>query len=116
MPEITVLSVSGETLLEDVYPPDLELVHLATQAAALLGERRCRLVRGAVEVPASASIGALGLADGSVLTAVAVHGIKIYASKRGKAFAAVKGDGSVVCWGDARYGGDCAAVREQLVD
>ena len=34
----------------------------------------------------------------------------------GRAFAAVKGDGSVVCWGDAWSGGDCAAVREQLVD
>ena len=67
-------------------------------------------------MPASASIGALGLADGSVLTAVSVHGIMIYASKFGAAFAAVKGDGSVVCWGHAVSGGDCAAVQEQLTD
>ena len=30
------------------------------------------------------------------------------------AFAAVKGDGSVVTWGLPDYGGDCRAVAEQL--
>ena len=34
----------------------------------------------------------------------------------GMAFAAVKGDGSVVCWGNFGYGGNCAAVQEQLTD
>ena len=30
------------------------------------------------------------------------------------AFAAILGDGSVVTWGGARYGGDSSAVRDQL--
>ena len=31
-------------------------------------------------------------------------------------FAAVLADGSVVCWGDPRTGGDCSAVQRQLKD
>ena len=31
-------------------------------------------------------------------------------------FAGVRGDGHVVTWGRARYGGDSAAVQEQLRD
>ena len=30
------------------------------------------------------------------------------------AFAAILGDGSVVTWGDAHFGGDSSAVRDQL--
>ena len=30
------------------------------------------------------------------------------------AFAAIRADGTVVAWGDARAGGDCSAVQEQL--
>ena len=30
------------------------------------------------------------------------------------AFAAILGDGSVVTWGSADWGGDCTAVRDQL--
>ena len=32
------------------------------------------------------------------------------------AFAAILGDGSVVTWGDARFGGDSSAVQDQLRD
>lgn len=32
----------------------------------------------------------------------------------GHAFAAIMADGSVVCWGDRRIGGDCQRVQEQL--
>ena len=38
----------------------------------------------------------------------------IYATER--AFAAVKKDRTVVCWGNERDGGDCSAVQQQLVD
>lgn len=31
------------------------------------------------------------------------------------AFAAILMDGSVVCWGDPRDGGDCSLVQHQLV-
>ena len=31
-----------------------------------------------------------------------------------RAFAAILDDGSVVTWGDPRYGGDCSAVQHQL--
>ena len=35
---------------------------------------------------------------------------------RGKAFAAILGDGSVVTWGDANYSGtDSTAVQDQLL-
>ena len=32
----------------------------------------------------------------------------------GLAFAAILGDGSVLTWGDAAYGGDSTAVKDQL--
>ena len=32
------------------------------------------------------------------------------------AFAAILGDGSVVAWGDANYGGDSSAVQHQLTN
>ena len=32
----------------------------------------------------------------------------------GRAFAAILGDGSVVTWGNADYGGDSSAVQNQL--
>ena len=39
---------------------------------------------------------------------------QIVASER--AFAAIRHDGSVVCWGPAEYGGDSRMVRHLLVD
>ena len=33
-----------------------------------------------------------------------------------QAFAAILADGSVVTWGDARFGGDSSAVQDQLRD
>ena len=32
------------------------------------------------------------------------------------AFAAIRGDGVVVCWGNPQDGGDCTDVQEQLID
>ena len=34
----------------------------------------------------------------------------------GRAFAAVLKDGTVISWGDAKYGGDCSGVKDQLKD
>ena len=48
---------------------------------------------------------------------VVVKQVALAATKRGRlcsAFAAILGDGSVITWGDADYGGDHAAVLEQL--
>ena len=32
------------------------------------------------------------------------------------AFTAVKGDGRIICWGDAECGGDCSAIHEDLTE
>lgn len=32
------------------------------------------------------------------------------------AFAAIRADGAVVCWGNPHDGGDCAEVQDQLID
>ncbi|CAE8650193.1 unnamed protein product, partial [Polarella glacialis] len=55
----------------------------------------------------------VGLRHEDVLTAVVMKQIVIYAARLG-AFAALKGDGSVVTWGHAGYGGDSSAVQAQL--
>lgn len=40
--------------------------------------------------------------------------IQVQSFHLGHAFAAIMADGSVVCWGDRRIGGDCQRVQEQL--
>ena len=52
--------------------------------------------------------------DGALVTVVRLPLHRIYST--GNAFAAVKGDGSVVTWGNASYGGNMDAVREQLAN
>ena len=50
---------------------------------------------------------------GAVLEQLAADVHHIYST--GRAFAALKVDGSVVTWGHASFGGNCDAAREQLV-
>ena len=86
MPVIAVLSVGGETLLEDEFLSHMSLMQVARRAAVALGCRQCWIVRDGVELPESGTIGALGFAESSVVTAVAVHRIRIHASRSSSMF------------------------------
>ena len=54
------------------------------------------------------------LVDGDVITVLVFAVPRVFAHRHGRAFAAVKGDGSVVTWGDARKGGDSEKVKFEL--
>ncbi|CAK0856310.1 unnamed protein product [Prorocentrum cordatum] len=81
------------------------------------GDTALLFTRAGHYLKASSTIVAAGLRDEAVVTArVALPRLFAIASEDGGAFAALKGDGSVLCWGDRRVGGDCSAVQQQLVD
>ena len=62
----------------------------------------------------SLTASAANLGDGDVITVLVMDPPRVYANPAGRAFAAVKHDGSVVTWGDAASGGNSDEVRDQL--
>ena len=61
----------------------------------------------------SQTASAAGLKSGDTLT-LQVRQTRLASHKLGMAFAALKGDGSVVTWGDPKFGGDSSRVQGQL--
>ena len=62
----------------------------------------------------SLTASATNLADGDVTTVLVMDPPRVYANPKGRCFAAVKHDGSVVTWGDAVYGGNFDKVKSEL--
>ena len=91
---------------------DEEVGALISRAQATLGVGKGRLVdmSGGV-LDASTPIKCTTLQDGGSLT---LHVNRVQACGTQFAIAAILGDGTVVTWGDAEYGGDSTAVRDQL--
>ena len=93
------------------------LKHRAQSALVVPG--RGRLLNSSGEVLDGAqTITEARLMSGDVLT-LHVNQVQLKATRRGgvsSAFAALLGDGSVVTWGSADYGGDSGAVQDQLRD
>ena len=54
------------------------------------------------------------LVDGDVITVLVFAAPRVFAHRRGVAFAAVKEDGSIVTWGDALKGSDSEKVKSEL--
>ena len=54
------------------------------------------------------------LTDGDVITVLVLGVPRLVAHKHGRAFAAVKGDGSVVTWDEAKSGSSSEKVKAQL--
>ena len=114
---VAVHALSGSLLcMLEVFPGDTALV-LYRSAEAAAGKPLQLFTSTDVYLKAASTIAAAGLRDQAVVTArVALPRLFTTASEDGGAFAALKGDGSVLCWGDRRVGGDCSEVQEQLVD
>ena len=54
------------------------------------------------------------LVDGDVITVLVFAPPRVFAHNCGQAFAAVIGDGSVVTWSDANFGGNSDVVKSKL--
>ena len=114
---VAVHALSGRLLcMLDMFPGDTALL-LYRCAEAAAGQPLQLFTSAGHYLKAASTIAAASLRDQAVVTArVALPRLFTTASKDGGAFAALKGDGSVLCWGDRRVGGDCSKVQEQLVD
>ena len=114
---IAVHALSGSLLcMLEMSPGDTALVFYRSAEAAA-GKPLQLFTSAGHYLKAASTIAATGLRDQAVVTArVALPRLFTTASDGGGAFAALKGDGSVLCWGDRRTGGYCSKVQEQLVD
>ena len=86
---------------------------LKRRALAGLGVRSGRLLLETGDTLSEDSIAALSIASGDSLT---LHVSQSRVQNTEKAFAAICGDSSVVCYGHRLYGGDAAEVQDQLVN
>ena len=108
---VNVGLLSGRTA---AVTADLEEVvrSLSLRAQTALGVSRGRLVHSSGRLlDACSTIKDTELQNGDSLT-LQVHRVQIQAC--GGAFAAILGDGSVVTWNHAAFGGDSSAVQDQL--
>jgi len=116
MVRVSVVLMDGSTVLDNVpLQPGDTVQSLRVQVARALEYQKFKLLSsGGLVLVDTMTIESIGIVDGEQVTVVKVAMLGIFSVALG-AFAAVKGDGSVVTWGDANYGGNCDAVQEQLV-
>ena len=111
---VTVSSISGDLSLEHTtLTADQKVAELYREVQAATGKHVRALVSasGSILLPGN-TVRDTELRTGDIVTAVFARPTRIFSTR--SAFAAVKGDGTVVTWGDAREGGDSRAVQEQL--
>ena len=102
---------SGRTVSLEVRLDDpVESLGLRAQTALAVGRGRLVDSSGCV-LEGAATLEAANVRNGDLLM-LQISQVRICACVH--AFAAILGDGSVVSWGDGRYGGDSRRVQEQL--
>ena len=118
MPTLSVIRAGGEEVLPDFFvQADGSLRELARAAAARLAvvPSRCVLLSPAgdrvahTQTPSNEK-----LVDGDLITVLVFAAPRVFTHRGGTAFAAVKGDGSVVTWGNGPDGGDSDKVKSEL--
>ena len=109
---LRVLKLSGEELCSGHFEACAPVAAIRVRAAAVLGRGSCDLVAGNTKLRGDETVEALSLQDGDSLVAIAGRQLQLVAGTY--AMAALKRDGSVLTWGNADFGGDCASVRAQL--
>ena len=117
---VRAVTLDGETYSIEAKAVDT-ISQFRQNVAAIVGRSDFKLVTeaGSVLQTQGTLVGAFGLGEGSVVQIV-FQRLRIVGTRSflgiGGAFAAVKGDGSVVTWGHSYSGGDCSAVQPQLVE
>ena len=107
--EVSLLSGKTATLQAG---PDETVNALGRRAQIALGVGRGRLLDSSGgSLDGCIPIKKARIEDGASLT-LQISRIQVQAT--GRAFVAVLGDGSVVTWGSAAFGGDCSAVKAKL--
>ena len=110
MPTLAVQLAGGQEVVSDFFlGADSKIGDLADAAGAQLAvaSSRCVLLSPSGDCMAhSLTASATNLADGDVVTVLVMDLPRVYAHPCGRAFAAVKHDGSVVTWGDEDCGGN----------
>ena len=110
---INVVLMSGRAAqVPVIMDQPLKRVKLETQSGLRTGMGVLRDSKGGI-LDDCQTASAAGLKSGDTLT-LQVRQTRVASHKLGMAFAALKGDGSVVTWGDPDYGGDSTRVLEQL--
>ena len=103
--------LSGKAITLEAHQ-DEQVEALALRAQIALGVGKGRLLDSSGNVlDACATIKDARVQSSDFLT---LHRTQVQVQASDRAFAAVLGDGSVVAWGDADYGGDSSAVQGQL--
>ena len=107
--DVTLISGQKVSLEAD---PAASVHNLAECARKALGVARRRLLCSSGRVlDGDAKLGAAKLQTGDCLT-LQVGAVRVHDGDH--SFAAILGDGSVITWGLAAYGGDSSSVQEQL--
>ena len=118
MPTLSVQLASGQEVVSDFFlGADSKISDVADAAGCQLAvaSSRCVLLSPTGECMAhSLTASATNLADGDDITVLVMDPPRVYANPAGRAFAAVKHDGSVVTWRDAVYGGNSDKVNSEL--
>ena len=107
---LRVLKLSGEHICSGDFEGAVATIW--ARAAAALGRCSFDLAAGTRKLKGDETVEALALQDGDSLVAIARRQLQLVAGT--DAMAALKGDGSVLTWGHAAWGGDCTSVKAQL--
>ena len=118
MPTLSVIRASGEEVLPEIFVETdgscKELAHAAADRLAVVPSRCVLLSPAGDRMAHTQTLSDATLVDGDVITVLVFAEPRVFAHRRGQAFAAIKGDGSVVTWGHADYGGNSDAAKSDL--
>ncbi|CAE7373827.1 unnamed protein product, partial [Symbiodinium necroappetens] len=108
---LSVALLSGREVHLGLAPEtSVEELRLRAQAA-LSTKGRLRLLESGAEIEGEMSLSQVGLQTGDRLM-LYTRPAAVAATQH--AFAAIQGDGSVVTWGNPKFGGDCSEVQDKL--
>ena len=112
---LSVVSVGGRILVKPChFAISTKVSQIVCAASDELGST-CKILSGTRVLLPSWNLAECELEDGAILTAIAAQ-LRLFAAQCGRAFAAVKPDGSVITWGASCDGSDSSGVKAELAE